>query len=960
MPPGNPLVTTGWTLTRNLVNMFFIIILAFIGLATALQIERYKYEKILPNLILIALIINFSPVICGIFIDASNIVMNFFVGSFSGFEGAVNDLTEQQTLVTTGLANQDITVAIQRALQLFVLVGFNFYLSLVLAVFSIIFMFRYIFIWLHVILSPIAFFSYIVPGFSGYWTKWWRGFLQWCFVGVVAAFFLYLGNQIFMQSSTIMQSSAVQAGNLSDQSFWLDTIQTLLPLGFAVGFITAGMGAAMSTSVAGASYAIRTARWAGATIVAGAGLASKGVGTLKERAVDRFASSKTARDFSQGFARGKLKEAGADASRSEKFGRFVTGNLPGWAKRRMSGAMLERTAHAGDRIKERETEFTQRFGKDFHSAAAYADNISGLDWTGKIAMANYLKNTPQGIGLTKSSSGFKKSFIKEMDTHASYMIPDFAGFLPELVGQKEEIKENDISRVMKAKGLTREKAVKALGETAAYTETASIIQKNLAGKEDVEKLTKLGFEGAEATIRAAYKKATKLMTMANIEAMPDKALNDPMLLQAIALHGSAQQVKKIFEEKSEVSENLIKAFEGLGGAKINESNPTMARYIVSDAVISPIMEGRVEGLEGKNEHRLLKMDGKQFQNEEKDITLKLETAKQERDRLKKESAAGGPNVTSDSFRTRMEKAEKEYETAEKNSKNFEKMKEYRSQSGISNTPPSSAETDETTDKKVKIGYVPLHKKHLPLARRVFKMKDGEIASKKDEYSKKLTGLQKQLKDAEKEEREGLVRKSKEEIYNLEKEIETFDRAVGYRQSRKLFKRERGGSGTPSTPSGTSTPSSADTIAGLAVGAASTLTRSASRRRPGPPASGSTPPPFSPPPGPTPLPPDDPEFSAFVSENERLMETLSPLDDTEIETRRQNLTTMAQRAETTLQEFQATASKMGKKEMRNLRFKEEIKKREAKTNERKEAIERFEKAVTYRDRYRQTGGGATSS
>ncbi len=40
MPPGNPLVTTGWTLTRDLVNMFFIIILAFIGLATALKIEQ--------------------------------------------------------------------------------------------------------------------------------------------------------------------------------------------------------------------------------------------------------------------------------------------------------------------------------------------------------------------------------------------------------------------------------------------------------------------------------------------------------------------------------------------------------------------------------------------------------------------------------------------------------------------------------------------------------------------------------------------------------------------------------------------------------------------------------------------------------------------------------------------------------------------------------------------------------
>ncbi|GAG19127.1 unnamed protein product, partial [marine sediment metagenome] len=71
----NPIVQVGWTLTRDLINMFFVIVLAFIGLATALRIEQYKYEKLLPIFIGIALIINFSPVICGLFIDASNIIM---------------------------------------------------------------------------------------------------------------------------------------------------------------------------------------------------------------------------------------------------------------------------------------------------------------------------------------------------------------------------------------------------------------------------------------------------------------------------------------------------------------------------------------------------------------------------------------------------------------------------------------------------------------------------------------------------------------------------------------------------------------------------------------------------------------------------------------------------------------------------------------------------------------------
>ena len=85
-PAGNPIIAAGWSLMRDLVNMFFIIALAFIGLATALRIKQYEIQKTLPRLIFITLICNFTPVLCGIVVDFSNILTYFFIEQLSSLQ----------------------------------------------------------------------------------------------------------------------------------------------------------------------------------------------------------------------------------------------------------------------------------------------------------------------------------------------------------------------------------------------------------------------------------------------------------------------------------------------------------------------------------------------------------------------------------------------------------------------------------------------------------------------------------------------------------------------------------------------------------------------------------------------------------------------------------------------------------------------------------------------------------
>ena len=97
----NEFVTLGWTLTRDFANIFFIIFLVIIGLATALRLGEYQWQKTLPLLIGIALLINFTPVILGLIIDASNIVMNFFIegiakGDFFRLDGQFIGIQSQR------------------------------------------------------------------------------------------------------------------------------------------------------------------------------------------------------------------------------------------------------------------------------------------------------------------------------------------------------------------------------------------------------------------------------------------------------------------------------------------------------------------------------------------------------------------------------------------------------------------------------------------------------------------------------------------------------------------------------------------------------------------------------------------------------------------------------------------------------------------------------------------------
>ena len=73
------IVQTGWHITRDLANMFFILILLIIAFATVLRIQSYAIQQLWWKVLVAALLINFSLVIAGFVVDFSQILTTFFI-----------------------------------------------------------------------------------------------------------------------------------------------------------------------------------------------------------------------------------------------------------------------------------------------------------------------------------------------------------------------------------------------------------------------------------------------------------------------------------------------------------------------------------------------------------------------------------------------------------------------------------------------------------------------------------------------------------------------------------------------------------------------------------------------------------------------------------------------------------------------------------------------------------------
>ena len=219
-------VVDGWTAVRDFANMFIVLGFMVIGIATILRIREYEAQKLLPTLIIIALLINFSLLICGLIIDGSNITINYFLaGAISQGGGDItNTIQDAVTKTATGdnlktalkNSNWSLFGSIIASSCLYAIVS-----GMLFIMYAALFIFRKAALMCLVILSPLAFVCYVFPVTKPIWSKWWGQFTQWAIVGIPAMFFIYLGSKM-----------AISTFSAKDLDIATDPLSFFVPVAF--------------------------------------------------------------------------------------------------------------------------------------------------------------------------------------------------------------------------------------------------------------------------------------------------------------------------------------------------------------------------------------------------------------------------------------------------------------------------------------------------------------------------------------------------------------------------------------------------------------------------------------------------------------------------------------------------------------------------------------------------------
>lgn len=176
---------TAWETFRNMANVVFIILLlvVIISQLTGVGIDNYGVKKILPKLILSAVLINLSYLICLIAVDFSNIVGNGIMGLFDSLPSGelATTIEGAQWSVGSGLVSIGIISIVGVSAFIVFMKNPAVLLSLLVSALGIVIAIIFLFVLLAareaaiivlIIISPLAFACLMLPNTKKYFEKW--------------------------------------------------------------------------------------------------------------------------------------------------------------------------------------------------------------------------------------------------------------------------------------------------------------------------------------------------------------------------------------------------------------------------------------------------------------------------------------------------------------------------------------------------------------------------------------------------------------------------------------------------------------------------------------------------------------------------------------------------------------------------------------------------------------------
>ncbi len=325
----NSFIETGWTVVRDVCNIFFIFILLWTAFKMVINSHHYNAQKTIVNIVIIGLLINFSLFFSRVIIDMGNISARVFYNQIriTGGEAQNNQDAVAGAINTKDIKPKAISGALADGLSfgaintggyekinkdkglnygtIFLLITLNIIVNLVaMWVFikvAFAFMGRVLSLWVGMIMSPFAFTSTIVEdghgGMEGIgkigWTAWLKNMLEAAFYPSLYLFFIFL--IIILIQSNFAGAIIVDINTLNSTPF---LIMTLFKFMFIIGLLimSAEFAKKMSGTFGGGltDFVGKAAGFLGgaAVGVATGGLAMAGSKVLGSRAAATLAGEK--------------------------------------------------------------------------------------------------------------------------------------------------------------------------------------------------------------------------------------------------------------------------------------------------------------------------------------------------------------------------------------------------------------------------------------------------------------------------------------------------------------------------------------------------------------------------------------------------------------------------------------------------------------------------------------------
>lgn len=192
-----------WFILRDFVNMFFIFGLVYIGFKMILDIDNSNTRRWLVNLIIAAVLINFSLLITKTVVDFSNQIATQI--AISGFPDTGTTVSTIGSTPTVDLANGILgMMGIKSLLNLgigevaqggwgyiFGTAIFFLITAFVLAAGAFLLMIRFIALTFFLLVSPLMFVSWVLPPVSETMHRYWKAFLSRAFFAPIYFLFIY-------------------------------------------------------------------------------------------------------------------------------------------------------------------------------------------------------------------------------------------------------------------------------------------------------------------------------------------------------------------------------------------------------------------------------------------------------------------------------------------------------------------------------------------------------------------------------------------------------------------------------------------------------------------------------------------------------------------------------------------------------------------------------------------------